>query len=312
MSTERTAGGRIVDVVAVAKRYGPVEAVRDVSLAAQAGECVALVGHNGAGKTTLMKLMLGLIRPSAGRVAVLGADPAARDPAARRHIGFLPENVAFNPALTGRELLGFYARLKGEPAGEVDRLLGVVGLAEAADRRVGTWSKGMRQRLGLAQALLAQPALLLLDEPTSGLDPALRGSLYGLVRSLARDGAGVLISTHALSELEGVADRVVILDRGRVLASGSLAELRRLARLPIRVRVTVEEPATAPDWLRREGARVNGHAFDLTCAPDDKMALLRRVAAGEGAIRDVEVAVPTVDELYAHFLARGQDREGLR
>lgn len=308
MTDDTNAAARTVEVVNVAKRYGAVEAVRDVSLEVQPGECVALVGHNGAGKTTLMKLMLGLIQPSAGRIHVLGADPAARDAESRRRIGFLPENVAFNPALTGRELLRFYARLKGEPRSEVTRLLGVVGLAEAADRRVGTWSKGMRQRLGIAQALLARPALMLLDEPTSGLDPALRGHLYGLMRNLAREGTTVLVSTHALSELEGVADRVVILDRGRVLANGSLSELRRLARLPIRVRVKVAERAAAPAWIREEGLPFNGHHYDLTCSPDAKMALLRRAAASDGAIDDIEVAVPTLDELYAHFLERGNAR----
>ncbi|MBK5959166.1 ABC transporter ATP-binding protein [Rhodoplanes elegans] len=302
-------GSPIVALHGVAKRYGTVEAVRDVSLSAAAGECVALVGHNGAGKTTLMKLMLGLLHPTRGSVRVLGSDPDAGAFAVRRRIGFLPETIAFNPALTATEMLRFYARLKREPMRVVAPLLDRVGLAAAADRRIGTYSKGMRQRLGLAQALLGEPALLLLDEPTTGLDPALRGQLYGLIRDLVRGGATVLISTHALGELEGVADRVVILDRGVVLADGSLGALRRLARLPIRVRVKVAgAQAEAPAWLRESGEAFNGHHFDLTCTPAGKMALLRRAVESGAAIDDIEVAEPTLDDLYAHFLRAGDAR----
>ena len=163
----------IAQWVEVTKRYGPLVAVEDVCLALRPGEVTALVGHNGAGKTTLIKLLLGLIRPSAGRVEVQGQDPAGRGGAqARRTLGFLPENVAFHGAMTAVELMAFYARLKGcSPAGNAD-LLARVGIAAAARRRVATYSKGMRQRLGIAQALIGEPRLLLFDEPTSGLDPA--------------------------------------------------------------------------------------------------------------------------------------------
>src|SRR6188472_4034629 len=163
-----------VSVNAATKSYRKVHALTEFSCSLDEGETVALVGHNGAGKTTLIKLMLGLIRPSAGAVRVLGEDPAAGEFAARRRLGYLPENVSFNAALTGHETLAFYARLKREPAKAVAVLLERVGLTHAANRRVGTYSKGMRQRLGLAQALLGRPRVLLLDEPTTGLDPALR------------------------------------------------------------------------------------------------------------------------------------------
>ena len=213
MTSPLTADAAVV-MDAVVKAYGPVRAVQDVSFRVRAGECLALVGHNGAGKTTLIKMMLGLVRASGGGLSVLGEDPTSGAPNLRRQIGFLPENVAFNSSLSGRELLAFYANLK-DARGEVERLLDLVGLTEAADRRVGTYSKGMRQRLGLAQALLGGPRLLLLDEPTTGLDPALRRHFYRIVGDLARGGTAVLISSHALAELEDFAERVVILDRGR-------------------------------------------------------------------------------------------------
>ena len=224
----------------VGKRYGGVTALTAVSLEGLPGECLALVGHNGAGKTTLMKLLLGLVRPSEGTVLTLAADPtSAAGDAARFQLGFLPETIAFDAAMTGREVLAFYARLKRLAPSTGEPLLERVGLAPAAGRRVGTYSKGMRQRLGLAQALLGRPRLLLLDEPTTGLDPALRRSFYELISELTRDGVTVLLSSHALSEMEARTDRVAILERGRLIACGSLADLRRQARLPVQVRITV-------------------------------------------------------------------------
>jgi Cu-processing system ATP-binding protein len=295
-----------VAIGGVVKRFGRVEAVRDVSFELREGETVALVGHNGAGKTTLMKLMLGLIRPTAGRVRVLGEDPAAGEFAARRRLGYLPENVSFNVALTGRETLAFYARLKREGAGSVAALLDRVGLGHAADRRVGTYSKGMRQRLGLAQALLGEPRILLLDEPTTGLDPELRQSFYGILEELRLRGTTVLLSSHALNELEERAGRVVIMNRGVKVADGTLDDLRDIARLPTRIRLRVSETslANAPNWLgpADEWRRVNGHLIEIDASPERKIEVLRR-ATGEGApVEDVDVIPPTLDDLYAHFL----------
>ena len=175
-----------VAVNGVEKSYGAVKALRNVSFDLGPGRLSALVGHNGAGKTTLIKLMLGLIHAERGAVRVLDEDPAAGEFSARRQLGYLPENVAFNAALTGRETLAFYARLKQIKPASAWPLLDRVGLMHAADRRVGTYSKGMRQRLGLAQALLGRPRVLLLDEPTTGLDPALRQTFYEILERIAR------------------------------------------------------------------------------------------------------------------------------
>ncbi len=225
----------------VSKRYGQQIAVTDVDLVLREGERIALVGHNGAGKSTLIKLMLGLIRPTSGDIEVLGETPASAASAkSRRRIGYLPENVAFPPATTGEELLAFYARLKREPVARNGEILERVGIAHAARRRVGTYSKGMRQRLGLAQALIGRPRLLLLDEPTTGLDPELRQSFYDIVGELSVGGATVLLSSHILTELEGRTDRVVVMSRGRKRADGTMAELRQLAQRPVRIKITVD------------------------------------------------------------------------
>lgn len=295
-----------VEIGNVTKRFGKVEAVRDVSFQLQGGTTVALIGHNGAGKTTLLKLMLGLLRPTSGNISVLGEDPAAGQFAARRFIGYLPENVSFNSALTGRETLTFYARLKRERDGTVEPMLNRVGLSAAADRRVGTYSKGMRQRLGLAQALLGRPRILLLDEPTSGLDPALRQSFYEIIEELRREGATILLSSHALTELEERAGRVVIMNRGFKVADGSIDELRRIARLPTRIRLKVATSGLADAQNRfaalGEWRRVNGHQLEIDAAPDQKIEVLRHATAAGSLVEDIDVAAPTLDELYAHFL----------
>jgi Cu-processing system ATP-binding protein len=289
----------------IAKAYGGRSAVADVDLVLCEGERVALVGHNGAGKSTLIKLMLGLIRPTAGTVRMLGHDPA--DPAAivaRARIGYLPETAALQPTMTGAELLAFYARLKRRPVAENAAILERVGIADAAHRRIGTYSKGMRQRLALAQTLIGHPRVLLLDEPTSGLDPALRQTLYDIIRQLSAEGATVLVSSHALAELEEQTDRVIVMNEGRKVADGGMAELRRLARRPVRVRLTLrDDRVTAPppiaglDW-RRVGDRM----FEIRCTEQEKVSVLRRVTADDSSIADIAVTSPSLDEIYAHFL----------
>jgi Cu-processing system ATP-binding protein len=296
----------IAELDHVTKRYGAIEAVRDVSLKLEAGETVALVGHNGAGKTTLFKLMVGLSRPTSGSIRVLGDDPAAGEFAARKRLGYLPESVSFNGALTGREVLSFYVRLKDVPMAKIDELLARVGLTAASNRPIRTYSKGMRQRLGLIQALFGDPLLLLLDEPTTGLDPALRQEFYEIVQELQQAGATIVLSSHALTELEERARRVIIMNRGVVVANGSIEQLHRIAGLPVRIRVTVASGQAqglaalvgpVPNW--RE---INGHLVEFDAAPGAKIALIRRATDKGGPAEDVTIIQPTLDDLYAHFL----------
>jgi len=295
-----------VCVADVTKRYGRIAAVTGVSFDLGKGEMVALIGHNGAGKTTLMKLMLGLIRPTCGAIEVLGDNPAAGQFAGRRYLGYQPENVSLDAALTGRETQAFYARLKREPVEKALELLEAVGLDGAAARRVGTYSKGMRQRLGLAQALIGRPRVLLLDEPTTGLDPELRQTFYEVIQRLAAEGTTVLLSSHALTELEERAGRVIIMNRGIKVADGSIDELRRLARLPTKIRLKVSglETGEAPAWLPTGAPcrRLNGHIVEIDAAPDQKIDLLHRVTAEGTSVEDLDVVPPSLDDIYAHFL----------
>jgi Cu-processing system ATP-binding protein len=286
----------------VIRTFGAVEALRDVSLTVAEGERVALLGHNGAGKSTLMKIVLGLIPATSGEVRIAGALPGSH--AARDVTAYLPESAAFHPALTGREQIALYLRLRGEPAAKAGDLLERVGLGHAADRRIGTYSKGMRQRVGLAQALIGRPRLMVLDEPTSGLDPVSRRDFYGILDELAREGAAILLSSHALTEVEARTDRIAILSKGRLVANDTLAALRREAGLPIHIQVAAR-PDTADDVADRlSGTRVNGVRVDLTCGHGDKLARLGQIAGLGQMIDDVEVIPPSLEDLYTHFSRR--------
>ncbi|NIA69704.1 ABC transporter ATP-binding protein [Pelagibius litoralis] len=288
----------------VCKRYGKAEILKGISLTVKPGERVALLGHNGAGKTTLMKLILGLTKLTAGRITVAGAEPGSA--AARRASTYLPEAVAFHKLLSGREQLRLFARLAGESPRCVEPLLERVGLGEAAGRRIGTWSKGMRQRLGLAQALLGQPRVALLDEPTSGLDPISRHDLYAVIDEIAARGAAVLIASHALTEVEARTDRIAILRQGRLVADDTLEQLRAQAGLPIRLRLTAQRDGAEELQTRLGGLRVNGTAVELHCRPEEKMDRLARITALGGLVADVEMAPPSLEDLYRHY--SGEDR----
>lgn len=202
-------------------------ALNDVSFVVHPGEIFAFLGPNGAGKTTAINLLLGFLRPTQGEARLFGLDPSDRR--ARERVGYLPENYAFYSAFTAPALLHYFGRLHGIPAPEratrINSLLERVGLAEARDRAVGKYSRGMRQRLGIAQALLNRPELLILDEPTSGFDPVGRLMVRDLLTDLKRSGASIFLSSHILSEVESICDRVIILDRGRVIRHGTLDEV---------------------------------------------------------------------------------------
>jgi ABC-2 type transport system ATP-binding protein len=221
-------GGASVVADHVSRWYGNVVAVNDISFALSAG-VTGLLGPNGAGKTTLLHLMSGLLQPSAGVVRVLGV-PAWRHPDMYRRVGLVPEREAVHAYLTGREFVALNARLQGLPdvAQATSRAIATVDLADAADRAIGTYSKGMRQRVKLAGALVHEPTVLLLDEPFNGMDPRQRLHMMDLLRAMAASGRTVLFSSHILEEVERLADTVLVIHAGRLAASGDFRSIRRL------------------------------------------------------------------------------------
>jgi ABC-2 type transport system ATP-binding protein len=260
------------------KRYGGKEALRGVDLEVAEGELVGLLGPNGAGKSTLVKIACGLVHPTAGAAAVCGAGAGTRQ--ARAALGYLAELFRFPGWMSADEVLQLHQRLSGSEGGPGERshLLGLVGLADAAGVRVEAMSKGMQQRLGIAQALLGHPRLLLLDEPTSALDPAGRRTVRGLLEELRGRGIGVLLNSHLLTEIELVCDRVAILAAGEVVVAGSPAELARPRGLEIE---TAGGTRLIPDAGRADAPRI----------------VRELVAAGE-EIYAVRVLTSTLEEVY--------------
>jgi ABC-2 type transport system ATP-binding protein len=236
----------MIEVRDVVKRFGTVEAVRGVSFSVQEGEIVGFLGPNGAGKTTTMRIVTGIFPPTQGTVRVAGRDVRADPIACRRAVGYFPEHAPYYPELRVVEYLRFVARAKGIAqagrAAAIEHVLAAFGLEGVAHRRVGTLSKGYRQRVGLAQALLGDPPILVLDEPTIGLDPGQVVEIRELVRGL-RGTRTVLFSSHILSEVEALCERVIVIARGTVVGQGSASELAGRVGARQRVVVRVEGPA---------------------------------------------------------------------
>ena len=296
-----------VEIQRVQQRYGSMQVLHDLDLTLGEGEVLGLFGHNGAGKTTTMKLILGLLSASEGSVRVLGGAPG--DAQVRRLLGYLPENVTFYPQLSGRETLSHFARLKGAEQRQVDQLLEQVGLAGAARRRVKTYSKGMRQRLGLAQALLGTPRLLLLDEPTVGLDPIATQALYQLIERLRSQGTSIILCSHVLPGVERYIDRAAILANGRLQAVGDLPSLRAAAGLPTLIRAS--GLSQAQHWQARFSEA--GHSaissaeglLEVAAHNGHKLGLLRQLL-GEGQVADVEIQQPSLEDLYCYYMQRAE------
>ncbi|MBF6173179.1 ABC transporter ATP-binding protein [Nocardia blacklockiae] len=228
----------VVATAALTKRYGPHTAVDAVDMTVRAGEIYGFLGPNGAGKTTTLRMLVGLIRPSSGTATVLGSRPG--DPETLRRIGVLIEGPGFYPYLSGRDNLRVFARYRGASArtralhDDVEQVLHRVGLTDRGDDKFRAYSLGMKQRLGVAAALLGHPDLLILDEPTNGLDPAGMAEMRELITGLAADGHTVVLSSHLLSEVQEICDRVGVISRGRLLTEATVSELRGAATLFLR------------------------------------------------------------------------------
>lgn len=301
----------VVELEAVSKHYGQLKALDELSLLVGDGEVLGLLGHNGAGKSTTMKLLLGIISPTAGQLRVFGQSPTADDAQALRYkLGYLPESVSFYDLMSGREVLIYFARLKGVGKQQCDELLHRVGLGNAAGRRVKTYSKGMRQRLGLAQALLGEPRLLLLDEPTAGLDPLATREFYQTIDELRRQGTTIILSSHVLAGIEHHIERAVILSNGKLRATGSLDELRSQAQLPLLIHVYGSWPEDSWQDLRSMATveQITAGQISIRGRLEDKIELTHRVLEHPG-ISDFEVCEPSLEALYSHFSSDQANRE---
>ncbi len=288
----------------VHKHFGALRAVDGVDLDIPQGEVFGLIGHNGAGKSTLFKMMLGLLAPTQGSILVRGTPVGGRHfRAVRRQIGYLPENVVLYDNLDGLETLHFFARLKGAPLAECPAMLEKVGLGHAGKRPVREYSKGMRQRLGFAQALLGSPRVLFLDEPTNGLDPQAIRDFYATLRSLQQEGVTIVITSHILAELQERVDRLAILASGRVQAVGSVQQLRERTDLPLHIDIDLTEADSAIAAQALQAAcgvapvpRPGG--LHLQCPRAHKMAVLAALAPLGARVRDLRLAEPSLEDMF--------------
>ena len=294
----------------LAKRYGKITALAGLTMSIPAGAVFGFLGPNGAGKTTAVKLLLGLARPTSGEAWVLDAPLSDRNAhrRARRRIGYLPELFRYQHWLSAREVLRIHCELIGLDRAswdaDVKDALAIVGLRERADDRVGGYSKGMQQRLGLGVALLGRPALVLLDEPTSALDPVGRHDVREVIRALAARGTTVFLNSHLLTEVEQVCERVAIVDHGRVIQVGPLAELLRADA--VRVRATGLENG-GHDLLRSfgelqsEGEWIVVRGISMDRVPD----LVRSIVERGGRVYAVEPRHETLEDRFLSLLEKG-------
>ena len=291
----------MIELVEVQKSYGGARALKGVSLKVEKGEFVGIVGPNGAGKSTLLRIMVGVERPSSGKVLIESREPTSEDwTRFRKKVGFMPERVSFYDNLTGFETVLFFARVKGYGTREVERVLSL-GLLTEEDlkRKVGEYSKGMKQRINIMQALLGPPEILVMDEPTSGLDPRGVIKFFEIVEELKKNGTTVLMSTHVVSEIEERADRIVIMRDGGVVAEGAPEEifLTMPVRFVVKVRDGVED---LQEVVKKSGATDvvrKGNFLIAEVPPEKKMEFLKVLMEQEDTIEDISMREPSLEEV---------------
>jgi ABC-2 type transport system ATP-binding protein len=307
----------VIEAKGLTKNYGSTTAVDQVSFAVGRGEIFGLLGPNGAGKTTTILMLLGLTDISGGEVRVLGFNPAREPLSVKRRVGYLPDTVGFYDGLTAADNLRYTARLIGFKATERDKriadALGQVGLAEFADKRVGTFSRGMRQRLGLAEILMKGAQIAILDEPTSGLDPHATAELLGIIRAFKAEGVSVLLSSHLLERVQSVCDRVALFSGGRIALMGSVAELGRevlgggyVVDIEADGAGLAERLALIPGVSGVEKTGVG--KLRLHADRDVRPEAAAEVVAMQGRLKFLGVQEPSLDAIYTRYFEAKPDQ----
>ncbi|HHN64200.1 MAG TPA: ABC transporter ATP-binding protein [Nitrospirae bacterium] len=294
----------MIELKDVNKVYGNLKALDSVNLHIRKGEVLGLVGPNGAGKSTMLKIILGIAKPTSGTVLINGKVPSEKDwREFKASVGYMPERVAFYDNLTGMETLKLFARIKGT---KIDRMINMVKRILSEDilkRKVGGYSKGMRQRLNLAQALLNDPDILILDEPTSGLDPVGSREFYHILKDIEeRKEITVILSSHILAELEDKTDRIAIIKNGSIKAAGSLKELYRRLKLPLKLQITIKDKDEVLEgMLRGLGVSDIGYrnGYLIASVPsENKLRVLSAMLQEKERFQDITIKEPNLEEVF--------------
>jgi ABC-2 type transport system ATP-binding protein len=308
----------VVEVKGLTKRYGSTVAVNGLDLQIEGGEVFGLLGPNGSGKTTTILMLLGLTEPSSGTVRVFGHDPL-RDPlAVKREVGYMPDAVGFYDQLSARENLRYIAKLSGIPENErearIEQALQRVRLAKVADRRVKTFSRGMRQRLGLAELVAKGSRLAILDEPTSGLDPQSTQELLQLISSFARDGMTVILSSHLLSMVQSVCDRVALFREGKAGLVGTVPDIAGKVLGGICI-IDLEADGVDPEkavasikGVRRVARKKNG-SVQIDADGDLRPEISKAIVAAGGSLKSLSMSQSSLDDVYVRYFEGEENRE---
>jgi ABC-2 type transport system ATP-binding protein len=300
----------VIEATDLTKRYGRVTVVDSVSFTISRGEIFGLLGPNGAGKTTTILMLLGLTEISAGRARVLGHDPEREPLAVKRRVGYLPDQVGFYDHLSAVDNLHYTARLIGIPLAEreerIAAALARVNLVEVANKKVGTYSRGMRQRLGLAEILMKKAEIAILDEPTSGLDPQATVEFLAMIRALKHDGVAVLLSSHLLDRVQSVCDRVALFNRGRIALMGTVPDLgRQVLGGGFHVEVEAEGAGVAQALSKVPGVRsveqTDGNRLRLLAERDVRAEAAAAVVAAGGRLMRLSIAEPSLEAIYTRY-----------
>jgi len=309
----------VIEAIGLTKRYGRAVAVNGISFTVARGEIFGLLGPNGAGKTTTILMMLGLTEVTSGTVSVLGRNPVREPLEVKRHVGYLPDSVGFYDHMTAADNLRYTAALIGFDAAEREkRVMGAldrVGLADVANQRVATYSRGMRQRLGLAEILMKDAQIAILDEPTSGLDPQATAELLEMIRSLKRDGVAVLISSHLLERVQSVCDRVALFQTGHIALIGAVPELaRQVLGGGYNVEVEADGEGLAEKFSEMAGVKAVDQSgpsrYRLLAERDIRAEAAAVVVNAGGRLRHLRVEQPSLDVIYNHYFQTHPNWQG--
>jgi ABC-2 type transport system ATP-binding protein len=307
----------VIQTKELTKKYGTFAAVDRLNLEIQAGEVFGLLGPNGAGKTTTILMLLGLTEPTSGTVRVLELDPARQPLQVKSRVGYMPDQVGFYDELSARENLNYIARLNNIPGDQINRrvseTLERVGLEKVAAKRVGAFSRGMRQRLGLADVLIKQPRLIIMDEPTSGLDPEASHEFLAMIRGLKEEGITILLSSHLLYQVQAVCDRVGLFNQGKMALLGTVEDLaQQVLGGAYRIQVHVEQTQPAIQQALERVPQVSSirpldsKGYEVEAKQDIRPELAQAVVAAQGRLLGLGVQAQSLDDIYAAYFKEVQ------
>jgi len=301
----------VIETKDLTKKYGDFTAVDSLNLAVQEGEVFGLLGPNGAGKTTTILMLLGLTEQTKGEVRVLGLDPARQPLKVKARVGYMPDQVGFYDELTARENLIYTAKLNGLPREEAYQRIGAnlakIGLSDVLDHKVGTYSRGMRQRLAVADMMIKQPDLIIMDEPTQGMDPEGAREFLNTIRDLKHEGITILLSSHLLYQVQAVCDRVGLFSHGKMVLEGSVPELaKQVLGRAYRIFLEVDQPEARITQALQSlpgavNVQVSDHTYEVEAESDLRAEAARAVVLSGGSLLKLDVEAQSLDEIYAHY-----------